>query len=242
MGISRGNITTNIIKKGLVFNMDAANRGSYPKTGTTAINTINNTTGTLQSSGMFENINSGVFDFDGATNYIDFGRFISSENTSTISVSFWLKVDELGNATKYYLGYYIGNFGAGWLIEYGNGAFYFAVGDTTTGYQAFGLAANTNSITINTWNYFIMVYDGTQTGSANILKVYLNGTQKTLSGSPSFPSSIPTLSDAVLTIGGIKPASVTGGKSIGPVHIYNRALSASEVLFNYNGLKSRFGL
>ena len=30
--------------------------------------------------------------------------------------------------------------------------------------------------------------------------------------------------------------------NIGCVHVYNRALSASEVLFNYNGLKSRFGL
>ena len=29
---------------------------------------------------------------------------------------------------------------------------------------------------------------------------------------------------------------------IGPCQVYNRALSASEVLFNYNGLKSRFGL
>ena len=43
MGISRGNITTNIIKKGLVFNMDAANRASYPKTGTTATDTTTTT-------------------------------------------------------------------------------------------------------------------------------------------------------------------------------------------------------
>ena len=30
--------------------------------------------------------------------------------------------------------------------------------------------------------------------------------------------------------------------NIGPCHIYNRALSASEVLHNYNALKGRFGL
>ena len=30
--------------------------------------------------------------------------------------------------------------------------------------------------------------------------------------------------------------------NIGPVKIYNRALSAAEVLQNYNQLKSRFGL
>ena len=29
---------------------------------------------------------------------------------------------------------------------------------------------------------------------------------------------------------------------IGPIQVYNRALSASEVLHNYNALKGRFGL
>ena len=35
-----GSITTGIIADGLVFNMDAANRACYPKTGTTATDTI----------------------------------------------------------------------------------------------------------------------------------------------------------------------------------------------------------
>jgi hypothetical protein len=30
--------------------------------------------------------------------------------------------------------------------------------------------------------------------------------------------------------------------ALGPLHIYNRALSANEVLHNYNALKGRFGL
>ena len=34
MGIRRGEITTKIVSDGLVFNMDAANRASYPRTGT----------------------------------------------------------------------------------------------------------------------------------------------------------------------------------------------------------------
>ena len=237
MGISRGNITTNIIKKGLVFNMDAANRASYPKTGTTAINTINNTTGTLQSSGMFENINSGVFDFDGATNYIDFGRFISLENTSTVSISFWLKIPSTG--AKSYLGYW--DHPNGWLIEADAYSVYFAIGNTS--YNALKLAYSGN-ISTNIWYHIAMIFNGTQTGNANRLKVYLNGTQKTLTthSSSVIPSSIPSIPNAVITIGGIIPATINGTKNIGPTQIYNRALSASEVLFNYNGLKSRFGL
>ena len=89
-----------------------------------------------------------------------------------------------------------------------------------------------------------MIFNGTQTGNANRLKVYLNGTQKTLTthSSSVIPSSIPSIPNAVITIGGIIPATINGTKNIGPTQIYNRALSASEVLFNYNGLKSRFGL
>ena len=43
MGISRGEITTRIVKDGLVFNMDPANRAStIPSTSTTkTFNTIN---------------------------------------------------------------------------------------------------------------------------------------------------------------------------------------------------------
>ena len=45
-----GSITTDIIVDGLVFNMDAANRACYPKTGTTATDTINNINGTLNGA------------------------------------------------------------------------------------------------------------------------------------------------------------------------------------------------
>jgi hypothetical protein len=50
MGIRRGEITTDIIRNGLVFNMDAANRASYIPDATTAFNTID-----LSNSGSLIN-------------------------------------------------------------------------------------------------------------------------------------------------------------------------------------------
>ena len=50
MGIRRGEITTNIIRNGLVFNMDPANRASYIPDATTSFNTID-----LSSSGSLTN-------------------------------------------------------------------------------------------------------------------------------------------------------------------------------------------
>ena len=235
-GIS-GQINNNIVTDGLIFYVDPAYKKSYPGSGTTSTDLVNSVTGTLQSSGMFENTNNGVFDFDGATNYIDFGRFISLENTSTVSISFWLKIPSTG--AKSYLGYW--DHPNGWLIEADAYSVYFAIGNTS--YNALKLAYSGN-ISTNIWYHIAMIFNGTQTGNANRLKVYLNGTQKTLTthSSSVIPSSIPSIPNAVITIGGIIPATINGTKNIGPTQIYNRALSASEVLFNYNGLKSRFGL
>ena len=98
MAGSVGNITTDIIKNGLVFNMDASNRAStIPSTSTDkAFNTIN-----LSNSGSFINdtiwdnntpsSSFGSFAFDGTTDYIisnfQIGEILGgSENNYTINV------------------------------------------------------------------------------------------------------------------------------------------------------------
>ena len=160
-------------------------------------------------------------DFDG-TEYINAGRLLSSENTSTLSVSFWLKIPSTG--AKSYLGYW--DHPNGWLIEADAYSVYFAIGNTS--YNALKLGYSGN-ISINTWYHIAMVFDGTQTGNANRLKVYLNGTQKTLttSGSSVIPASIPSIPNAVVTIGGITPSTVNGAKSIDEVAIFDYALPAT---------------
>ena len=77
MGIRRGEITTKIVSDGLVFNMDPANRASYPRTGATVTDTIGDITGTLTGANgdnntpQWENTNGGIFDFDGTDDAID---------------------------------------------------------------------------------------------------------------------------------------------------------------------------
>jgi hypothetical protein len=72
MGIRRGSISTPIIVDGLVFNMDAANRASYPKTGTTAFNTIDaSNSGSLENGiEYFPDRYNGGFKWDAADSYI----------------------------------------------------------------------------------------------------------------------------------------------------------------------------
>ena len=67
MGIRRGSISTPIIVDGLVFNMDPANRASYPKTGTTVTDTINNLSVILTNGPEFQSSGKGSINFDGVS-------------------------------------------------------------------------------------------------------------------------------------------------------------------------------
>ena len=96
MGISRGNITTNIIKSGLLFNMDAANRASYPKTGTTVTDTVGNIAGTMSGT-TFSTVDNGVFNFDGSDDYISFTTIALS---SEFTISSWINPTSLGSNTS----------------------------------------------------------------------------------------------------------------------------------------------
>jgi len=82
----------------------------------------------------------------------------------------------------------------------------------------------------NVWNFISMKRQGT------IQTLYANGIDNTVS--QSVTSGL--LSTDALTIGYGGSQYMSGSISI--IQIYNRALSASEVLQNYNATKGRFGL
>ena len=77
-----GSITTPIITDGLVFNMDAANRASYPRTGTTWFDTIGTNNGTLTNNPLFDIDNNGSIDFDGTDDYVIIGTTLGNSFTS----------------------------------------------------------------------------------------------------------------------------------------------------------------
>jgi hypothetical protein len=88
-----------------------------------------------------------------------------------------------------------------------------------------------------------MVFDGTQTGNSNRLKCYINGSLLSVTYNGTIPSTSGP-SNSVFSIGnsqGLGNINYANG-NIAQVLIYNRALSDTEVLQNYNATKGRFGL
>ena len=91
----------NIVKDGLIFQVDPANPRSYPGSGATATDLINNIVATLSGANgdnntpQWENTNSGVFDFDGTDDSISttssWQTDIGLNNATKLSFSAWVK-------------------------------------------------------------------------------------------------------------------------------------------------------
>ncbi|MGB0390671.1 MAG: LamG-like jellyroll fold domain-containing protein [Salibacteraceae bacterium] len=94
---------------------------------------------------------------------------------------------------------------------------------------------NTNSdvIPYNTWTHVAMVFDGSLTGDANRLKIYVNGIQQTglaTAGSGSVPATTPnTTADFYI---GSRGTSLYYPGSLDEVRVWNKALSETELRNN----------
>ena len=244
-----GSITTNIISDGLVFNMDAANRAStIPSSATTkAFNTID-----TSISGSF--INDTIYDsstispsyaFDGTGDYIECNpSFEDTDEASQLTVGFWLYAND--SAENRWCGKYDGT--GRWLScqKNANKDIYFVVANGSLTYAGFPSGA-TGVFSAGNWYYYVGVFDGTQSTNSERLKIYWTNTgqppeQKTLSFVGTIPATTAAFDDDDMWFIGSDGYNTNTNGNIGPMHIYNRALSSNEVLHNYTALKGRFGL
>ena len=240
------------IKDGLVFAVDPANPDSYTGTGTTVTDLRGTNNGTLQSSGMFENTSSGVFNFDGSTNYIQANSLASTmANTSEGTFCLWIK-PQGGNTNRN---------GCGFDDLSGNTTIQIAVhgrdnGSSpgtiywfcrVSGTNQFIVTSENNVSVDNEWAYVC----GVQTADTNAPLLYRNGQLLEATNSVSTNNAYFFSSDTGNNIDGFNIGRYNSGHNpnsnhyygnMGPVLIYNRALSAGEILQNYNRVKGRFGL
>ena len=218
-----------IITDGLVLNVDAGFTPSYPKSGTTSYDlSSKGNNGSLINSINYLTTNGGIFEFDGTDDYISFGND-SSLNPIYVTMSIFVKFNSF--STRPHFGKGGGSTGAYYIVvETGSELrFFYTIGNN--GGWAFIQGSN---LSINTWYNIVITYDGLQP------KIYLNGQ---LNASTNSSGNLKTTDGDNLKIGGYggNPGLPLNGFSNG-LMLYNRALSAAEVLQNYNAQKGRFGL
>ena len=234
-----------IITEGLVLYLDAANTHSYPGVGTTWSDlSRSENTGTLINGPTFNSANGGSIVFDGTNDLVE---ITGIENITSFSISVWFKMTGPGNTGGFTNTYYNSLFGInsvtnpttrrilvststnpsiaeGRILVQMGGSNYFSdntsIGITTT----------------NAWNNVVYTF------AANTARLYINGIVQTSQSNSGV--TFPFVSDSKLYVGAYSNPIVAYAMlgNIAQTQIYNRALSASEVLQNFNATKTRFGL
>ena len=96
--------------------------------------------------------------------------------------------------------------------------------------------ATGNILTKGVWNNIVITYDGSGLGSG--IKLYKNGA---LEDADAYTGDIGNYYDVLFFGGSINTNYVMDGR-IAASKVYSKALTAAEVLQNYNAGKLRFGL
>jgi hypothetical protein len=216
----------NIVRNGLVFNIDASKSSSYAGLGNTIYDLSGaGNTGAVINGPVFSGLNGGSLVFDGIEEYIDVPSISSISGDFTVALWFYSTAAS-ENIYKRLIDF---NYETGfWLGRYANT-------DTWGGgiIEPNGPYGIYLPFTNNQWHYLVSI----RRGSTHIL--YGDGITSTVSN---------TVSTGTLTaVNKLSIARQPGGANqfftgrIAQVQLYNRALSAVEVQQNYNATKGRFG-
>jgi len=222
------NYNSNIATSGLVFCIDAANPRSYSGSGTTvydatstqpAVSMLN---GTTYTSGI-----SGYWTFDGIDDYIGGSNLTTSLSGGTMEI--WTYITAINRSQ----GFFTLNTGSGAYINFWmpttNNMRWEVIGSTGSAYST--INATTTSV-VNTWYHFVGTFNGTTT------IIYVNGVSEASQTMTNQPTGSYTAPISV----GRYDASYPSASRIPVARFYNRALTAAEVLQNFNALRGRYGI
>jgi len=230
----------NIVTNGLVLYLDAANYLSYVFGSTTWRDLSGNTTnGSLNNGPTYNSGNAGSIVFDGVDDYVSIPNFIRT------GLGFSGTIEIITNCT----GSLIfnertdNNGGDGYLLVTTGSTLSVGVNSLNAPPYAFfltsSIAGNSNQINHYMTSYTIPTSTGTIDGILGT-----NGQFQTLTSSISVGG--PTTNFTTVDIGRhrnyIYGSTFCSPGRIFIVRIYNRRLTQSEMLQNYNATKGRFGL
>ena len=235
-----------IITDGLHFSIDPANHKSYPGSGTSVSDLVaRNTSPVLTNGAGYSSINGGVFSFDGIDDFLLISNNGQSSgfDASAFTVEMWVYVDSTitdadttlwsFDYTSHVTPYYAQNFryinatGANkrYFFGWNNNGTYTGGGQNTLG------TSNGTGI-VNQWHHLVFSFrNGSQ-------KIYTNSTVR---ASSTRANTIQYYAQEVWIGRGNYATGYIGGY-VGPVNFYSRELSSTEVAYNFNVHRKRFGL
>ena len=228
----------NIVRDGLVLHLDA----KYSYDGLWYDMSGNGNDGELINGPTYSSTDGGSIVLDGSNDYIRGPAVLTKYSTGTIEA--WIKTSN--NATPG--GHIYGESTPGDATYWGHlrldgGKLEFIIDDNSIVPEI----RSTNTVNDDAWHQVVVTGSGNKSsdwlfyidGQPEPRGSVQSGTESVLN---SFWFNTNTLN--VYTVGALERTSVGNvlGGNIAIVRTYNRALTAAEVLQNYNALKDRFGL
>ncbi len=228
-----GQINNNIVTDGLVINIDP----SYPKSFIPGDSNAKNLSANFNNNGAIEgdgDTSLGVnrsFNYDGIDEYIDFADSSNFDFGNTFTRNYWFRVTNHDNLRPLVMQGYTNSSGQN------NPSSITSDGENVWNFRGQGNRINLGSVSTNVW-----YHQGCTCNGSNLI-MYLNGIQAgTGTGTVNYSAST---NNRILYGGNQNPQylnkSYFSGQ-LGPLLVYNRTLSASEILQNYQAQKERFGL
>ena len=222
-----------IVTDGLNFYLDAANTRSYSGSGNTVLNIASTSAiGATKTAGIaFSSTSAPTFVATADSNYLLSDYTLASGTSFTVCM--WFK--RVGNSY--------------WTALFGN-----EVWNSGTGYVA--MLTNANSITFtrggaeelnysnagfasSNFNFYAFVKNPSGSNSF----IYINGIGVTSGSISDVAISKPFVFNTRWENTGTSPSTGDSRESqFAQMYVYNRALSASEIVQNYNATKRRYGL
>lgn len=231
---------SNIVRSGLVLNLDAASPRSYPGSGTSWRDVSgNNNNGTLTNGPTFSSANAGSIVFDGTNDYVNLGNpsiLTVGTNPFTIESFFYLSNygSVFGKDQSTVPGY---QFRSG----FSSNRFYFMISNSnntdslyTTNYNLL----TPNVLNLNSWYHLCI----TRTGITYTM--YINGSQIITANTNTIIDHINTTNyylGASVNASNTGPVAPLSG-NIAVFRQYNVLLTFEQILQNYNSTKTRFDL
>jgi len=234
----------NIVEDGLIFATDAWNKQCWQPNASTSgsfNDLIGNNTGSIYNDTSGSLGSNGSWVFDGTDDYIDCGSSVGVLDTGdAFSLSFWFYLTDEGGLGDHRAIMGRASTTVGWVARIHDAhsvpRLSFALTNGVSNYKA----QATSEVSPNTWYYGACTYDGADPVATSNINVYLNGALDN-----STTDNGGTVNNFTYSTN-TKIGSINGGwyfeGNLGELMIYNKALTASEVLQNYTVTKDRFGL
>ena len=208
-----------LVDNTLLIYLDANNRNSYSGSGSTWIDLARRTNYTISNNGGFNTTNGGSINFNGTSTFVEIGNLLNSGTNYTKEV--WVLATSVTGSRN--------------IVSSTNNPFWLNAGTLSAGLGGNYTVASSANFPANQWRHLAVTFNET----TKTMILYIDGIaiDTRTNVNSSYTSEI-------LRVGAhfVSAVSSFWQGSISEVRVYSRDLSASQIQFNFNSTKGRFGI